>query len=397
MVYPEGMLALAVLLALLVPAVAYATLIYLLDLHEREPPWALASAFVLGALAAPFTLAAERALLSDLPSLAPALSNTATLQWSCFGVIGPVEELAKLGVTLLFARRALMNEPVDGVVYAGFVSLGFAAGEGILGAKGLSAGALLLRALLPLPAHVFFSSLWGAGLGALRYWGRALWPWPLVSWLAAALLHGGYDYLLFVDGGRQRGSVVALLAVAGVLCALLFRALLTASPFRGVTTRAGSCVACDRPHGERSRFCAGCGELLVVPALSLPLSFAGTLLAFGVQAAALLLGTLASMALRQQTAPALWHALLKGTWWEAAPLLASLPLAGALAGLLSVRLRASGWLDLLVGSAFVWLYTLLYLTLSAPELSSAALLLLACPLLVACLVRAFLVRPVAAL
>src|SRR5688500_3874517 len=117
------MLALAVLLALLVPTLAYASLIYLLDLHEREPTWALALAFVLGGLAAPLTLAAERLALSGLPTLAPTLSSTANLQWSCFLVIGPLEEAAKFAVTLLFARRLLMNEPVDGVVYAGFVSL----------------------------------------------------------------------------------------------------------------------------------------------------------------------------------------------------------------------------------------------------------------------------------
>src|SRR4051812_45471957 len=114
------MLALAVLLALLVPALAYASLIYLLDLHEREPPWALALAFVLGSLAAPLALSAERALLSRLPGLDPGFASN--LQLSCFMVIGPVEELTKLAITLLFARRALMNEPVDGVVYAGFVA-----------------------------------------------------------------------------------------------------------------------------------------------------------------------------------------------------------------------------------------------------------------------------------
>jgi len=387
------MLALAVLLALLVPALAYAGLIYLLDLHEREPPWALALAFLLGALGAPAALAAERSLLSGVPSFAPALSNAATLQWSCFAIIGPVEELAKLAITLLFARRALMDEPVDGVVYAGFVSLGFAAGEGLLGAKGLSAWSLLLRALLPLPAHVFFSSLWGAGLGALRYWGRRLWPWLLVAWLAAALLHGSYDYLLFVDGGRQRGAVVALLAVAGILCALLFRALLARSPFRGVTTRAGGCLACERPHAARARFCAGCGELLVVPARGLPLSFDGTVLTFGAQAVPLLAAALTRAALSDQPASSLWRLALTGSWWDALPLLTCLLLAGALAGVLSARVRDSGWLDLLVGSALTWLCTLLYLTLSAPELGAGALLLGVCSLLVACTTRGLLLRP----
>lgn len=69
------MLALAVvLLALLVPTFASAGLIDLLDLHERGPAWALALALLLGALAAPVKLAAERLALSSLRALAPALS-----------------------------------------------------------------------------------------------------------------------------------------------------------------------------------------------------------------------------------------------------------------------------------------------------------------------------------
>lgn len=389
--YPQGMLALAVSLALLVPALAYASLIYLLDLHEREPPWALLLALLLGALSAPLSLMVERSLLGQLTS-AGTLAGANNLQLSCFAVIGPVEELTKLLVTLLFARRALMNEPVDGVVYAGFVSLGFAAGEGLLGAKGLSAWSLLLRALLPLPAHVFFSSLWGAGLGALRHWGRRLWPVPLVAFAAAALLHGAYDYLLFVDGGQKRGAVVALLVVAGVLCALLFRALLARSPFRGVTASAGRCVACERSYPARSRICIGCGELLVMPEQALPLSFSGVLLTFGAQVVALVGVPFGGAVLRAEPAAALWRAALVGSWWDALPLLTCLPLAGATAGLLSARVHASGLLDLLVGSALAWLCTLLYLTLSAPELLVGALVLLLCSLLVACTARALLLR-----
>lgn len=383
------MLALAVL-ALLVPVVAYAGLIYLLDLHEREPLWALGLALALGGAAASAALTAERALLAALPDLLPGLSNGATLQVSCFLVIGPVEELTKLLVTLLFARRALMNEPVDGVVYAGFVSLGFAAGEGLLGAGGLSASALLLRAVLPLPAHVFFSALWGAGLGATRHWGRAVLPWLSLSLVAAALLHGAYDYLLFSAGGSYRGAVVGVLAVAGVLCSTLFRALLVRSPFRGVTARAGRCAACERSYGPRSRICAGCGELLVAPADALPVSFQGTLLTFGAQALSLTAAQLVHAALRGTSPGGLWHAALAGSWWEAAPLLSCLLLSGVLSGVLATRVAKATTLDLWLGSAVTWLCTLLYLTLSAPALTAGALVLLPSSLLTACTTRALL-------
>lgn len=376
-----------VVIALLVPALAYAALIYLLDLHEREPTWALLSCFGLGALAAPLALMLERLLLTF--ALVPPSDAALYLKFSCFGVIAPAEELSKLLVVLLFARRSLMNEPVDGVVYAGFASLGFAVGEGVLGARGLSPSALALRALLPLPAHVFFSALWGAGLGGVRYWGVRLWPLLALSLVTAIALHGAYDYLLMFDGGAQRGAVVALLSAAGVLCALLFRGLLSASPFRGVTPKAGACAACERPHLALARFCAGCGEPLVAPrVVRLPLDFAATLSSFVGHGALLVLAMLACARLFGVAPDVLWSDALSSEGSALLALLVCVLVAAALpSAWVALLRRESGALDVLVGSAFAWLCTLLYLTLSAPHEVLRALLLL--PLSLGCATLVF--------
>jgi hypothetical protein len=99
--------------------------------------------------------------------------------------------------------------------------------------------------------------------------------------VASIAAHGGYDYLLLVDGGSERGAVVALLSLVFVLDALCFRALLRVSPFRGLSRTAGQCSVCLRPHGPLLRFCAGCGAALGLRAPSvLPIAFAPTVSAF---------------------------------------------------------------------------------------------------------------------
>lgn len=265
------------------PALAYGALLYVYDHHEREPLWALLLLFTAGALCVPAAGQIEAGLDRVVPFLAGMRgAHEPSIRLGCFFVIAPVEEGLKLAVTALLARRTLMNEPVDGIVYAGMAALGFASAEGVAASLGGGHGVLPLRAVLSMPAHLGFSALWGAGLGAYRYWGRPVAGPFLVSLAASVAAHGGYDYLLLVHGGRERGAVVALLSLTLVLAALAFRTLLVTSPFRDATPREGSCASCARPHMALARFCAGCGHALRTPsAPRLPLAFAPTVWAFG--------------------------------------------------------------------------------------------------------------------
>lgn len=364
------------LAAVLVPALSYAALLYLFDVHEREPLWALALLFVAGCVCVPVAGAVERWVDGVVPFLsAMREGDVAATRFGCFLVIAPAEELTKLVLVALLARKRLMDEPVDGVVYAGTLALGFATAEGVLTGKSFGLTTVALRGVLATPAHLCFAALWGAGLGALRYWGRSMLPAALLAVLASLVAHGTYDYLLIVDQGRARGAVVAVFAVSGLATAVLFRVLLRASPYRLVTARAGSCASCGKRHGVRVRFCAGCGALLVpVVEPPLPLGFAATSLGFAAQGVILVSGTVLTARLFGESAPHLWLGALQSPSLRTLCVVGFLAL-GALATGLCVRAYRGRFptLEAALSTSLVLLCALLFLALTEPRSLLSAL------------------------
>jgi len=107
-----------------------------------------------------------------------------------------VEEGFKFLVFLLLVwNNKEFNEKFDGIVYAVFISLGFAGVENILYVSGdITIG--LSRALTAVPAHALFGVTMGYYYGLARFYpmerGRYLKKalfWPV-------LLHGFYDFCL---------------------------------------------------------------------------------------------------------------------------------------------------------------------------------------------------------
>jgi RsiW-degrading membrane proteinase PrsW (M82 family) len=91
-------------------------------------------------------------------------------------VVAPVvEESCKfLAVRQLVYKNREFDEPMDGIVYAASVALGFASLEN-LGylmealQSGVFVSTYVLRAILSVPGHVLFSSLWGYTLGLAKF------------------------------------------------------------------------------------------------------------------------------------------------------------------------------------------------------------------------------------
>ncbi|MCK4695687.1 MAG: PrsW family intramembrane metalloprotease [Candidatus Cloacimonetes bacterium] len=88
-----------------------------------------------------------------------------------------VEELGKFfAVKLSVYNHKEFNEPMDGIIYASAVALGFASIEnGIylfrisVVSKYLLSNVILARSLLSVPAHALFSSIWGYALGRAKF------------------------------------------------------------------------------------------------------------------------------------------------------------------------------------------------------------------------------------
>jgi RsiW-degrading membrane proteinase PrsW (M82 family) len=179
--------------------------------------WLVAATFLLGALAVVPAGLAEWGWDALSPYANPTLltfgHSARSFPVAVLGFIvtvGLTEEGMKLlAMWSLAAHRREFDEPVDGMVYAAAAALGFAAAENVRYlALGRVAGALVAsRAFMSVPAHLFFSTIWGYGLGRrLVEPGRRVWP----LFLGAVCLHGVFDTLLAIDGGAPWAMLVGL-------------------------------------------------------------------------------------------------------------------------------------------------------------------------------------------
>jgi RsiW-degrading membrane proteinase PrsW (M82 family) len=173
------------------PACLYILPLIWLDRYDPEPLWLIALSFAWGALVAViFSLIVNTTiglLLGDI---------VATV------ISAPVFEEASKGIALvillIFFRREF-DDILDGIVYAGFIALGFATVENVLyygraliqgGFQGLIT-LFFLRGILSPFAHVTFTAMTGIGCGIARESHNLLVriTMPIVGYILAVFLH----------------------------------------------------------------------------------------------------------------------------------------------------------------------------------------------------------------
>ncbi|MFQ5982723.1 MAG: PrsW family intramembrane metalloprotease, partial [Woeseiaceae bacterium] len=112
-------------------------------------------------------------------------------------VIGFVEELAKLTPFLLIVLRLkAFDEPIDGIIYASFIALGFAAVENIQYSQLLDGAEILARGFAGPLVHIMFASIWAFHIGQAFLNRRPLLPIAAAAVAATAVLHGTYDFVV---------------------------------------------------------------------------------------------------------------------------------------------------------------------------------------------------------
>ena len=135
---------------------------------------------------------------------------------------------------LLLKRRTWydpeFNSQFDGVVYAVFVSLGFALWENIAYVLMYGFGTALVRAVTAVPGHACFGVFMGAWYGfAKRYQNAGNESMSklcrVLAVVAPALLHGAYDYI--ASGSSQSSEWIFIGFIAALFAAsfLLVRKL----------------------------------------------------------------------------------------------------------------------------------------------------------------------------
>ncbi len=221
---------LAVLAIALAPGFAIALLIYLKDEHEREPIPLLLGCFLLGVASVLVTL-----ILSSLLSLfVEEPDNTVTGMFvKAFIWVALVEEYSKyIFVRYVAYPNKNFNEPYDAIVYAVMVSMGFATLENIMYVMDSGIATGILRMFTAVPAHATFAIIMGyfMGLAKFKYHRPTLGIFGLAG---ATLLHGAYDYFLFISfiPGMWIGAFVSL-AIGIILSSKAIRLHQEVSPFK---------------------------------------------------------------------------------------------------------------------------------------------------------------------
>lgn len=210
----------AVLLSLaLVPVFVLFIYIHRKDSKNPEPISMLAKAFLFGVISVFISLTITT-FFGD--SEAAELDQTEAILDAFFGAAFP-EEFAKLLMLWLLVRKSKhFDQPIDAIVYATCVSLGFAGLENILYLMDaddfISVG--LLRGVTSVPAHFCFAVAMGY-FYALAHFGEKLNFWyKLMAYFVPVTLHGIYDALLSVSDDDYF-YIISIIWV--IFCCLMYK------------------------------------------------------------------------------------------------------------------------------------------------------------------------------
>jgi RsiW-degrading membrane proteinase PrsW (M82 family) len=204
------------ILPVVLPIVFWAGYHYYKDRHLPEPVRNLVLCFVLGLVAAGIS----KALYMGLDPLglrfdAVALGQDNPLALLAYALlaIGPIEELAKmLPFLIVVLRLKHFDEPLDGIIYASFIALGYAAVENFYYLDFLTLPEAVARGFGGPVIHVLFASIWALWITRAHLAGGPYLRAALPGLLVSAGLHGVYDFLVLLQP-------VAALPVAAALIA----------------------------------------------------------------------------------------------------------------------------------------------------------------------------------
>ena len=171
--------------------------------------------------------------------------------------VGFNEEIWKATATVYTTRKlGDLNEPIDAMIYAMTVGLGFASIENLIYATRFGNEVLLVRFLWPVPAHMAYAAVWGYGLAKARFIhprkSRVVTMAPSV--IVASLFHAGANFLLFLQ--ETIPAILSLVAIAllAYLAHLRLIRLVAESPF----LEPGECPVCRNLNHPEATDCVFC-------------------------------------------------------------------------------------------------------------------------------------------
>ena len=226
--------------AAVLPALALLVYVYRRDRLEPDPPGLLLSLLLCGVAATFLAMITESVGAIALAMFLPGGENhPAYGVWMFFVIVGLSEEGFKyLAMRLRTWRSPEFNCRFDGVVYAVFVSLGFALAENIGYVLMYGFGAAILRAITAVPGHASFGVFMGACYGFARKaenGGRreASRIWRLLAVLLPTAIHGCYDYIAVNESADVSATFTVFVAIVFVSAFVLVKRLSAGDEYIG--------------------------------------------------------------------------------------------------------------------------------------------------------------------
>ncbi len=215
-------------IAAVVPAVFLMLKAYRSDRLEPESPALLWRVIIAGVLSSLIALVLEKIGYVILDAVNP--SDETTYNVILYFVIVAFSEE---GAKYFMLRRRTWNHPefncqYDGVLYALFVSLGFALWENISYVLQYGFSTALIRAFTAIPGHACFGIFMGVFYGRAKKAsnqgdGALATLFTVLSIVVPALLHGAYDFIASMDSVRSGWYFLIFIAVMFVLSFLLIK------------------------------------------------------------------------------------------------------------------------------------------------------------------------------
>ncbi|MEO1513961.1 MAG: PrsW family glutamic-type intramembrane protease [Bacteroidota bacterium] len=185
------------LLVAIFPGLLISYAAYRYDSKNVEPRPLLIGCFILGMLITlpAMKLQSMEAILGweDMTQLVPLLLSS-------FVLVAFTEELVKFLCLLLIPyRQKYFDEPLDGIIYALMIGMGFATLENILYANQYGLETTLIRAFTAVPAHGVFAVITGYYTGLAKFDPKRKYQLLAIGFGLAVLIHGLYDFFILQE------------------------------------------------------------------------------------------------------------------------------------------------------------------------------------------------------
>ncbi len=169
--------------------------VYFRDKYEKEPFSLLLKTLAAGAFITIPVIFTETALEKYIIYF----TGYEAIAYRAFFVAGFTEEFYKfIFLFYLIWRSKEFDERIDGIVYAVFISLGFALVENIIYVYKFGTVTGYARALTAVPAHALFGVTMGYYFSLARFMRKRKLANLLSALFIPVVLHGFYDFILML-------------------------------------------------------------------------------------------------------------------------------------------------------------------------------------------------------